>query len=115
MPARQLEARVRRDRSTAVIDLRGEINAFGADALNTAYAEAERENPAVVLLNFVGVDYINSTGIAPIVRLLAKARAARRQLIVCGLSEHYRHIFELTRLNEAIGVYDSKAEALAAV
>ena len=39
----------------------------------------------------------------------------KRQLLACGLSEHYRQIFDLTRLNEAIGLYDSQAEALAAV
>ena len=37
MPARQLEAQVRQQQGTAVIDLRGEINAFGAETLNTSY------------------------------------------------------------------------------
>src|SRR5262249_39162747 len=89
MPAKTLAARVRYQPGGAVIDLQGEINAFGSVALSDAYAEAERHNPDVVLLNFAGVDYINSTGIALIVGLLAKARAARRRLVVCGLSEHY--------------------------
>jgi len=31
------------------------------------------------------------------------------------LSDHYRQIFELTRLNEAIGIYDDEASGLAAV
>jgi anti-sigma B factor antagonist len=35
-------------------------------------------------------------------------------LLAFGLSEHYKHIFELTRLNEAIGIYDSEADVLAA-
>jgi len=113
MPARQLEARVRQDRGTAVIDLHGEINAFGADALNTAYAEAERDNPAVVLLNFSRVDYINSTGIALLVGLLAKARAAHRQLIVCGLSEHYTEIFQITRLSDFMTMFPNEESALA--
>ena len=113
MPARQLEARVRQHNGTAVIDLQGEINAFGADALNTAYAEAERENPAIVLLNFAGVDYMNSTGIALIVGLLAKARAAHRRLIVCGLSEHYTEIFQITRLSDFMTMFPNEDSALA--
>jgi anti-sigma B factor antagonist len=113
MPARQLEARVRQQAHTAVIDLHGEINAFGAQALNAAYAEAERDNPAVVLLNFSRVDYINSTGIALIVGLLAKARAAHRQLIVCGLSEHYTEIFQITRLSDFMLMFPSEESALA--
>src|SRR5262245_61674109 len=96
MPARLLEARVRHQHGAAVIDLHGEIN---------AYAEAERDNPEVVLLNFAGVDYINSTGIALIVGLLAKARAARRRLVVCGLSEHYTEIFQITRLSDFMTMF----------
>jgi anti-sigma B factor antagonist len=113
MPARQLEARVRQQSQTAVIDLSGEINAVGAVALNTAYAEAERDNPAVVLLNFSGVDYINSTGIALIVGLLAKARAAKRRLVVCGLSDHYTEIFQITRLSDFMTMFPSEESALA--
>jgi anti-sigma B factor antagonist len=31
-----------------------------------------------------------------------------------GLNDHYRQIFELTRLNEAIHIHDSEKEAVAA-
>ena len=112
MPARQLEARVRHQQNVAVIDLHGEINAFAAEALNTAYAKAERDNPAVILLNFGGVDYINSTGIALIVGQLAKARAAHRRLIVCGLSEHYTEIFQITRLSDFMTMFPDEESAL---
>lgn len=113
MPARHFEARVRHQPGAAVLELQGEINAFGSEALNAAYAEAEQHNPEVVLLNFTGVDYINSTGIALIVGLLAKARAARRRMIVCGLSEHYAEIFQITRLSDFMTIFPNEASALA--
>jgi anti-sigma B factor antagonist len=31
-----------------------------------------------------------------------------------GLNDHYRQIFELTRLNEAIAIYDTEAQAVRA-
>jgi anti-sigma B factor antagonist len=31
-----------------------------------------------------------------------------------GLSDHYRQIFELTRLDEAVGIHETEAEALSA-
>ena len=113
MPAKPLEARVRRQQGNVVIDLHGEIDAFGSAALNQAYAEAESHNTEVVLLNFAGVDYINSTGIALIVGLLAKARAAHRRLIVCGLSEHYVEIFQITRLSDFMTMFPNEESALA--
>ena len=113
MPAKLLEAQVRQQPGATVIDLHGEINAVAAPALNVAYAAAEQSNPEVILLNFSDVDYINSTGIALIVGLLAKARAVHRRLIVCGLSEHYVEIFQITRLADFMTMFPNEASALA--
>jgi anti-sigma B factor antagonist len=115
MPAKLLEAQVRQQPGAAVIDLHGEINAVAAPALNAAYAAAEQSNPEVVLLNFSAVDYINSTGIALIVGLLAKARAARRRMAVCGLSEHYTEIFQITRLSDFMSMFPNETSALEGV
>lgn len=112
MPAKQLEASVRRKDGTSVIDLRGEINGLAEEAMNAAYAEAEASDPEVILLNFEDVDYINSTGIALIVGLLAKARAARRRMLACGLSDHYVEIFNITRLSDFMNVFEDEDRAL---
>jgi len=44
--------------------------------------------------------------------LLVRANRQRQQLAAYGLSEHYREIFELTRLDEAITLSDSEESAL---
>jgi len=112
MPAKHLEASVRHLVSAAVIDLDGEINGFGEEALNAAYSEAEAKDPEVILLNFEGVDYINSTGIALIVSLLARARASQRRLLAYGLSDHYVEIFNITRLSDFMGIYPDEMSAV---
>jgi anti-sigma B factor antagonist len=112
MPATPFAVGVRQQPSAAIVDLHGEINAFAEEQLNTAYAEAEARDPEVILLNFSDVDYINSTGIALIVGLLARARKAHRRLLACGLSEHYTEIFQITRLADFMTVYPTEASAL---
>jgi anti-sigma B factor antagonist len=112
MPDRSLEASVRHQPRVAIIDLRGEINAFAEDTLNAAYAEAEKRESDVILLNFSDVDYINSTGIALIVSLLARARKTKRKLLACGLSQHYVEIFQITRLVDFMNVFPDEASAL---
>ena len=97
-----LEGSVRQQGAVSVIDLKGEINAQGDDVLTQTYEQAAKTGSKTVVLNFKGVDYINSTGIALIVGLLAKARKANRQLLVTGLSEHYQEIFKITRLSDFI-------------
>jgi len=113
MPTKHLEATVRQEPSIVVIDLTGEINGFAQEALDAAYAEAESNDPGTILLNFEGVDYINSTGIALIVGLLARARASRRNLLACNLSEHYVEIFNVTRLSDFISVLPDEKSAIA--
>jgi anti-sigma B factor antagonist len=80
--------------------------------LNAGYTEAEAKNPQTILLNFEEVDYINSTRIALIVGLLAKARASKRRLLAYGLSDHYVEIFNITRLSDFVSVLPNEESAL---
>ncbi len=113
MPTSSFEADWRQRNGYAIIDLSGEINRASEDALNTAYSEAIRGSASSILLNFVEVDYINSTGIAVIVGLLARARKDARKIVAYGLSEHYRGIFEITRLSDFMTILDAEEDAVA--
>jgi len=113
MGTSDFEATVRHQQGVAVIDLRGEVDAFAEEALNAAYVEAVSGDAATLLLNFDGAEYINSTGIALIVALLAQARKSHRRLLACGLSDHYREVFQITRLADFISIFRDEASAIA--
>ncbi len=113
MPAKSLEAQVRHHPRIAIVDLQGEIDSFAEDVLNAAYAEAESREANIIMLNFSKVDYINSTGIALIVGLLARARKSKRRMLAYGLSDHYVEIFQITRLVDFMNVFPDEASALA--
>ncbi len=105
---------IRRLPDAAVLELRGELNASAAGVLLPAYDEAVREgNPHTVLIDFTDVDYINSTGIALVVGVLGRARAGGRSIVACGLSEHYREIFSITRLSDFMEIEADVESALA--
>jgi anti-sigma B factor antagonist len=93
-----LEAVTHADDGRARIELRGDIDGRAREALAAAYAEAAGARE--VLIDFTDVDYINSTGIALIVGLLARARADACAISARGLTPHYREIFEITRLSD---------------
>lgn len=107
-----LEVNVRPRDGAVVIDLSGEIDSFGEQTLNAAYAEAQKFGPSRIVLNFSDVIYINSTGIALIVALIAQARKSGHKLITFGLSDHYREIFEVTRLSDFMALYDDERAAI---
>ena len=104
------EATTRIIPGAAVIELSGEVDGSAAAVLTAAYATAVngagRDDPVgTVVLDFAAVDYINSTGIALIVSVLARARAERRKVVASGLSAHYREIFDITRLSDFIELF----------
>ena len=113
----EFRATVRRRAGASIVDLHGQIDMAADGPLGAAYTEAAGQGPGPIVLNFEHVDYINSTGIALIVGLLARARTERRAISACGLIDHYREIFQITRLSDFMEIYpdeDSAAGAPAA-
>jgi anti-sigma B factor antagonist len=99
---------------TRVIDIKGDITAQSEDVLMDAYSRSSGPGVRAIVLNFSGLDYMNSGGIGLLVTLLVRAQRQHQRMLAYGLSDHYRQIFELTRLDEAVGIHDSEDDALAA-
>ena len=116
MPEARVSMKVRKATGDAsIVDIEGEVTSFCENVLMDAYTEAATGGTSAIVLNFGGLEYMNSGGIGLLVTLLIRAQRQGQRLLVFGLNDHYQQIFELTRLNEAIGVYDDEAAALAAV
>ena len=98
--------------AVSVIDIKGDVTADSEDVLTDAYTEASAQKIKAIVLNFTGLDYMNSSGIGLLVTLLVRANRQRQKVIAYGLNEHYRQIFQLTRLDEAISICDDEATAL---
>jgi anti-sigma B factor antagonist len=115
MTGSNLTLTVRKLAPASVIDIEGEVTGFAEDKLMAAYQEASNGRTRAIILNFGGLQYMNSSGIGLLVTMLIRVQRQKQQLLAYGLSAHYQQIFELTRLNEAIGIYANEAEALAAL
>jgi anti-sigma B factor antagonist len=102
------------DETACILDVQGDITAFSEEALMDAYTEGAGDGTRAVILNFTELEYMNSGGIGLLVTVLVRANRAKQKLLAFGLTEHYQQIFELTRLDEAIGIYATEADALAA-
>jgi anti-sigma B factor antagonist len=97
-----------------VIDIAGEVTAAAEDALMDAFTRASEGDARTIVLDFHDLTYMNSSGIGLLVTLLVRINRAKQRLLTYGLSDHYKHIFELTRLNDAIGIFDTEDQALKA-
>ncbi len=112
MGTRMVEVRVRHLTPLAILDLGGDITSQAERDLAAAAEEALALDPAAILLNFTAVGYINSTGIALLVRLLARARGESRRVIAYGLSDHYTEIFRITRLADYLTLFADEEDAV---
>ena len=98
----------------SILDLQGEVTGSAESILMDAYSQATAAGAQAVILNFSGLEYMNSSGIGLLVTLLIRIQRQKQRLLAFGLSEHYRQIFELTQLDKAIGIHASEAATLAA-
>ena len=115
MPQAQVTMNVRRvNNDASVIDVQGELTAFAEEVLMDAYNQASDGKIRAIILNFEGLEYMNSSGIGLLVTLLIRVNREKQRLLTYGLSEHYRSIFQITRLDDAIGIHDSEEEAIEA-
>jgi anti-sigma B factor antagonist len=106
MTATEFAVDVHRDGDTAVLLMSGDVSGGAESGLLDAYAQTG--DAGVVLLDFAAVDYINSTGIALIVGVLAESRKSGRAVQARGLAEHYREIFRITRLSDFMTILDDE-------
>ena len=115
MPEAQVKMNVREaGENASIIDIEGELTAFAEAVLMDAYNQASDGRARAIILNFEDLEYMNSSGIGLLVTLLIRINREKQKLLTYGLSDHYRSIFQITRLDDAIGIYNSEEEAVRA-
>jgi anti-sigma B factor antagonist len=115
MPQAQVTMDVRKvNDKVSVIDVKGELTAFAEGVLMQAYNQASDGRVRAIVLNFENLEYMNSSGIGLLVTLLIRVNREKQRLLTYGLSDHYRNIFQITRLDDAITIYDSEEAAIRA-
>jgi anti-anti-sigma factor len=96
------------------LKIEGEVTSASEKPLMDAYARASDGGARTIILDFDELGYMNSGGIGLLVTLLVRVQRQGQRLVAVGLNEHYRQIFALTRLDEAIAIHDTADAALAA-
>lgn len=101
--------------SAAILRIGGDVTSASEGDLMASFTRAMDDGATAVILDFSGMEYMNSGGIGLLVTLLVRAQRGGARLLATGLSDHYRQILSLTRLDEAIEIHADEAVALAAV
>jgi anti-anti-sigma factor len=98
----------------SILDIQGGISGSAEEALFAAYNEASNDARAIIL-NLSEVPAIDSLGAGLLIALLARVRKQGQRPLAYGLSEHCRRAFELTHLDEVVGLFRDEAEAMGSI
>ena len=98
----------------AVLRFEGDIASTSKDAVLGTYQGLPKETTKLILLDFTGVDYINSSGIALVIQLLIEAANAGQKVCAFGLSPHFNKVFTMVGITKYAGLFPTQAEGLAA-
>jgi len=95
-----------------LLDIRGDVTILSEPFLNDAYADANSQGAAKILIKFEESAYINSGGISVLIQLLAQTQKNNQQIGVTGLSDHFKKIFNMVGITKFAKIYNTREEAL---
>lgn len=95
----------------AILAFSGDIASTSKEAMLQAYHGVGAVKK--VLLDFSGVDYINSSGIAIIIQMLLEERTAGHRTIgIFGLTPHFKKVFTMVGVAKYATISPDEAAAL---
>ena len=109
-----MEITVRSQGSASIVDLTGRLDAHQSKQVTQKLSETIGVTPRIVV-NLGQVHFIDSTGLATLVKGMRQSREQQGDLVLCELQQSVRIIFELTKLDRAFQIYVSEQAALQAL
>lgn len=95
-----------------VVDATGEIDMQSSPKMREELRQLVVKKPERIIVNLADVKYIDSSGLATLVECLQSTKKTGTPLVLIGMNEHVKDIFELSGLNRVFKITESEAEAL---
>lgn len=103
---------IRWDGQSAVVAVVGDIDLNSSAEFQEALLGLLAQGPQNIVLNLREVPYMDSSGVASLVKLLSRARKVGAAVSLVELGERTRSLLEITRLDSVFDIYPTEEEAL---
>ena len=97
-----------------IFHLEHEFDLHYARALRALFQGKAKQRCPALVVDLSGVPFIDSSGIAVLLEYLRDTARFGGQFCLAAPTDHVRHVFEITRLNEALPIFADVADAVAA-
>ena len=104
---------VRNEGKALIVELAGDIDLHRSPELQQSLMELAQRSPELIVLDLAAVPYMDSSGVASLVKLLTHVRQRRIGLKLCGLTGRVKSMFEITKLDKVFPIFTSGEETLA--
>jgi anti-anti-sigma factor len=95
-----------------IFDIQGDVTSFSEPFLNEAYQKANDQEAVRILIKIDKDAYINSGGIALLIQLMAQIKRNNQFVVITGISEHFKKIFNMVGITKFAKIYDTVDEAI---
>jgi anti-sigma B factor antagonist len=93
----------------------GDISSLSKDAVLGTYQALDKAANMRILLDFKGVEYLNSSGIALVIQVLMEANKSGQTVAICGLTPHFNKVFTMVGITKYATLFPDEAAALASL
>ena len=104
---------VRWVQDSAVADIHGDIDLSRSAEFQQSLLALLDRKPARIVVNLGDVPYMDSSGVASLVKVLSRARRCGVALALAAMTDRVRSVFEITRLDSVFEIHATEEEALA--
>ena len=95
-----------------LLDIRGDITSFSEPFLTEAYDKAVNQGVSHILLKFDNEAYINSGGIAVLIKILSQTRQNKQIIGIAGVSRHYKKILSMVGITKFASIHETVENAI---
>jgi anti-sigma B factor antagonist len=107
--ARDEDIKVRMEKrgKTTIVWAEGDIDLGRSPVLRESLRRASAERPGRLVIDLSLVEYMDSSGVATLVEALQLSRKNATVLVLCGMKDRVRSIFEIARLDTVFTIATS--------
>jgi anti-sigma B factor antagonist len=108
-----MDIHTRKKGDVVIIDIKGEVDLYTSPAVRNTLSTLIKKKHKAILVNFKGVRYIDSSGLATLIEAIQKMRPYGGRLGLWGLNQSIRGIFEISKLEDIFAIFKDEEQAIA--
>ncbi len=97
----------------ALLSIEGEVDMYSSPEARKAIMELVKQKIPKLIVDLQGVSYMDSSGVATLIEGLQMCHKYNGKLLIAGLRDNVREVFELTRLDKIFQIYQDVDTAMA--